>query len=151
MNKKIIIVAAAFGIFALMGIAAAVISSYGSISGAAIVQPAISWDVLESYSDVNSTATNDTAYVLETAYPGETKWIKIRIVNAGDATIPVNISVANSRPSDVTITVMDENKTQPLQSPVPITHSGLYIWLKHDFSTGAEPGSYSFSVGLLPG
>lgn len=150
MNNRIIIVAAALGMVLLMGVAVAVISSYGTVTGAAIVQSAISWDIIETGSDVNGTATNDTHYMLETSYQGETKFVKIKVVNSGSANLPVNISITNSKPSDVSVAVLDDNKTQTLANPITIPATDLYVWLEHNFSTSADPGLYSFEVGFLP-
>lgn len=150
MNRKIAIAAAALGMLGLAVAGAAVLSSYGTITGAATVKPAISWDILESYSDVNTTATNDTYYGLETTYQGETKWIKVKIENAADVTLPVNVSIENDRPAEVTVTVFDDNKSQPLTNPIQVPTTDRYIWLQHNFSAGAEPGTYGFSIDIGP-
>jgi len=149
MNNKIIMVAAAFGMLALAGVGAAIISSYGTMTGAAIVQSAISWDIIETGSDVNSTATNDTYYVLETTYQGETKWVKIKIDNRANGTIPVNISIAGST-EDIGITVWDVTKSSMLTNPIEVPTTDIYIWLRHDILATASPGSYNFEVSFVP-
>jgi hypothetical protein len=149
MNNKIILVAAAFGMLALAGVGAAIISSYGTMTGAAIVQSAISWDIIETGSDVNSTATNDTHYVLETSYQSDTKWVKVKIENRANGTVSVNVSIVGST-EDIGITVWDADKGSELSNPLQVPSTDMYIWLRHDILATATPGSYIFEVGLLP-
>ncbi|MBU5557788.1 MAG: hypothetical protein QW751_02715 [Candidatus Aenigmatarchaeota archaeon] len=149
MNRKIIIVAAALGMLVLAGIGAAIISSYGTITGAAIVKPAISWDIIETGSDVNTSATNDTYYQLETAYQGDIKWVKVKIKNNGNNTLPVNISIEGET-ADIELSVWDANKSMPLSNPIEVSTSDIYVWLRHEIRTNASPGSYSFTVSFLP-
>ena len=149
MDKRIVIIAASLGLVVLMGVAVAVISSYGSITGAAIAKSAISWDIIETGSDVNGTATNDTYYLLEESYQGETKWIKIKIVNNANATIPVNVLVTGNN-SEIIVSTWNDNKTIELTNPIDVPTTDIYIWLRHNISTNASPGSYEFSVNLTP-
>jgi hypothetical protein len=79
------------------------------------------------------------------------KWVKIKILNYADAAVPVNVSIVNDRTSDVTVTVLDENKSQELANPISVPSTDMYIWLKHAFSSGAEPGNYSFGISFVPG
>ena len=155
MARKIIALATSLGLLASIGIASAVISSYGSITGYAVVQQTISWDIIETGSDVNTSATNDTVYVLKTTYQGETKWVKVKIKNAADVDMPVNISVGILPESaggaqDVTLSITNEGKNATLSNPITIPAADLYVWIKHEFASKANPGSYSFSIGILP-
>lgn len=155
MARKIIALATSLGLLAIVGVVSAVISSYGSITGYAIVQQTISWDIIETGSDVNTSATNDTVYTLETAYQGETKWVKVKVKNAADVDMPVNISVGILPESaggaqDVNLAVMNEGKNATLSNPITIPATDLYVWIKHEFASKANPGSYSFSISILP-
>ena len=155
MARKIIALATSLGLLAIIGIASAVISSYGSITGYAVVQQTISWDIIETGSDVNTSATNDTVYALETTYQGETKWVKVKIKNAADVDMPVNISVGILPESaggaqDVTLSITNEGKNATLTNPITIPTSDLYVWIKHEFASKANLGSYSFSISILP-
>jgi hypothetical protein len=150
-----ITLAATVGLIALTGLAAAIVSSYGSISGYATVQSAISWDVLESYSDVDNSRTNDTHYQLESTYQGETKWLKIKISNAADT--PINISLTVSvlpgsagGAGDVALTVWDADRNATLTNPILIPTSDLYLWIEHAFSSSAIPSSYEFALDIAP-
>lgn len=147
--QKIFAFAIALAGALLAGAAWAVVSSYGSISGTATVNNAITLDILESYSDVNGTATNDSYYAVETTYQGETKWVKLKILNSADVSIPINMSVSGGGP-DVTIGVFDENKSAALSNPISVPASQLYVWIKHAFSSAANPGSYSFGITVAP-
>jgi len=147
MRLLIIVVAA---LLAISGMAWAAITSYGKISGSATVSQAISWDLIETGSDVNTALTNDTTYVLETTYQGETKWVKIKIINSADVAIPVNVLVSYNQSSDLNITKWDENKTAQISNPINVPNPSVYIWLKHQFSSSATPGIYYFDVDIVP-
>lgn len=134
----------------LVGVGAyALVTSYGSISGQATVDAAITFDILETYSDVNTALTDDSGYVLETTYQAETKEVKLKIENKADVAIPANINVSGAT-ADVTISLWDENKTAQLTNPISIPNPQLYIWIKHEFKPAASPGNYSFALDVTP-
>lgn len=132
-----------------VGISWAKITSYGRISGKVIVNQSITWDILETYSDISSSATNDTYYELETTYQGETKWVKIKIKNAADVNIPVNLDVSINS-SDVNTSIWDVNKTVILSNPISIPSNDLYVWIKHEFSPSAALGEYFITLDVSP-
>jgi hypothetical protein len=148
-RKQIVILAAVVAGLALVGAAGALITSYGSITGAATVKQAIRWDIITSDSDVNSTITNDTSYSLETTYQGDVKWVKLKLFNDASNPLPVNI-VSNSSSPDVNITLLDVNKSSSLSLPISVPSGYTYIWIKHEFRPAASPGSYSFNLEIMP-
>lgn len=147
-TMKKIIIAAIVCIGLLCAGGYAVVTSFGTITGYATVKPAFSFDILESYSDVNTTATDDSSYTLESVYPGETKWVKIKIKNAASTPLVSNITLSTN--SECDLSLWNNDKTQMFGNPVNITSGDFYIWIKHAFRTSASPGQYSFTIDMLP-
>jgi hypothetical protein len=145
--RKIIILAAVIAMMLCVG-GYAVVTSFGTITGYATVKPAFSFDILESYSDVNTTATDDSSYTLEPAYPGETKWVEIKIKNAASSPLISNITLTTNAECDLSL--WNKDKTVMFSNPVNITSGDFYIWIKHTFKTSASLGQYSFTIDLLP-
>lgn len=144
MNKKYFVLA---GLATLGIVAAAVISTYGTITGYSVVEPAIKLDIIGS--------SNDANYTLN-AKQGETDYSpQIKIDNSANASIPVNItaeilpeSVGNE--SDVKISLVNEFKNETLSNPVLVSTSDFKFYLKHEFAPDATPGNYSFSITINP-
>jgi len=147
--KLLLLATAIFMILA--GFSWSLTTSYGSISGHVTVNQSITWDLLESYSDVQTSPTNDTFYVLETTHQGETKWVKLKIINAADVSIAVNLSIsgAGGAGDGINISLWNENKTSQLATPINV-QSSTYVWIKHEVATSAAPGDYSFNIDVTP-
>ncbi len=148
MNKKILSLLVFFFLLGSAGLAK--ISSYGTITGAAVVNKAIRWDIIETGSDVNTTATNDESYYLETTYQGETKWVKIKILNDADVPIKTNINISSSYGDDMKLSLWDESKASSIQNPIEVPVLDMYIWIKHEFNSSAAIGAYSFKIDIEP-
>jgi len=146
MNKKILIIVGLLLTLGMIGIA--VISSYGSITGYATLEEAITLDIMGS--------SNDENYTLKSVYQGETKYSpEIKIVNHADVPIDVNItpsilpeSIGNN--SDVSLSIENEFQNETLQNPIKIPSADLRVRIRHDFSPIASPGNYSFTFTVTP-
>jgi hypothetical protein len=145
MNKKIILGISLLFVLLFVGIGKASITSYGSITGYATLEPAITWDIIKTGSDINE--TDDIVYSLEKTYQGEIKWVKVKIKNSGDEPVNMNLLFNSSSP-DVTASTYDETKENPISSTS--VDSTTYVWLRHEFSDSASPGNYTFQLSLLP-
>lgn len=145
MNKKIILVMMSLLTIGVVGMA--VISSYGSITGYVTVDKAIKLDIMGS--------SNDANYIIN-AKQGETVYSpQIKIDNSANASILANITVeilpeSAGNESDVTISLINEFKNETLTNPVLITSSDFRFYLKHEFSSAASIGNYSFRMNILP-
>lgn len=138
MNKLILISA----VIIILSGATLVIASYsfGTITGYAVVEQAIKLDIMGS--------SNDASYNLSSVSQGETHYSpKIKIINNGNATIPVDILLNSS--SDIAMVIVDENQTQELANPVQVPASDLYVYVKHVFPASIAPGNYSFSISII--
>jgi len=144
MNKKYFVLA---GLLTLGIVAAAVISSYGTITGYATVEQAIKLDIMGSSIDENYTMK---------VKQGETDYSpQIKIDNSANASIYANItaeilpeSVGNE--NDVKISLVNEFKNETLTSPVLISTSDFRFYLKHEFKSNANLGNYSFRISVIP-
>jgi hypothetical protein len=144
MNKKYFVLA---GLLTIGMVAAAVISSYGSITGYATVEQAIKLDIIGS--------SNDENYTLE-AKQGETKYSpQIKIDNSANASIYVNItseilSESAGNESDVKISLVNEFKNETISNPVTVSSTDFRFYLKHEFNQAANTGNYSFRITVIP-
>lgn len=145
--KKIIIAVVACMVLLCAG-GYAVVTSFGSFTGHAILSPALSFDIIETGSDVNTTATDDSSYTLESVYQGETKWVKIKLKNSADVPVRGNISVSGSE--ECAISIMSADKSVQLENPANITSGDFYFWIKHTFVNNASPGQYLFEINIMP-
>jgi len=138
MKKEFIIV----GTLLTLGvIGAAVISSYGSITGYTTVNKAIYLDIIGS--------SNDDNYTLYDVEQGETKFSpKIKINNKADVPILVNLTVSKIDGADITL--VNEFQNETLENPVNITPNDLYFYVKHYFYPNITPGNYSFTISVTP-
>ncbi|MEM5778589.1 MAG: hypothetical protein QXK49_03105 [Candidatus Aenigmatarchaeota archaeon] len=143
MNKKYFLLA---GLVTLGVVAAAVISSYGTITGYVTVEKAIKLDIMGSSNDVNYTLN---------AKQGETVYSpQIKIDTSANATIPINITLeilpeSSGNESDITLTLVNEFKNETLTNPIMIT-SDFRFYVKHEFKPNANTGNYSFIVSVIP-
>ena len=145
MSKRLAVLTS-FLILASMGIGASVISSYGSVTGLATVESAISVDIIGSSNDLNYTVS---------AYQGEMKYSpQIKLVNR--ANVPINISIiAQILPGsagvagDVSIDIVDDTKNHTIQN-ISVPTSDTYFYARHIFAANATPGSYMFQVAVIP-
>ena len=146
MNKKILIIVGLLLTLGMIGIA--VISSYGSITGYATVEDAITLDVMGS--------SNDENYTLKSVHQGETKYSpEIKIVNHADVPIDVNITTSilpesAGNESDVSLSIENEFQNETLQNPIKIPTTDLRVRIRHDFSPIASLGNYSFAFTVIP-
>lgn len=144
MNKKYFVLA---GLMTIGVLAAAVISSYGTITGFAIVEQAIKLDIMGSSNDVNYTLS---------AKQGETVYSpQIKIDNSANASISVNIIVeilpeSAGNESDVILSVVNEFKNETLTNPILVTTNDFRFYLKHEFNQAASTGNYSFKITVAP-
>jgi len=145
MNKKILLLA---GLLALGIGGAAVISSYGSITGYATVEQAITLDIMGS--------SNDDNYTLTSVHQGEAKYSpEIKIVNHADVPIKVNMTVSilpgsAGNESDVSLSIENEFKNESLTNPITVPTTDFRFYLKHGFSQVASLGNYSFKFEAIP-
>ena len=145
MNKKILLV---IGLLALGIVGAAVISSYGSITGYATVEQAITIDIMGS--------SNDENYTLSSAHQGETKYSpEIKLVNDADVPIRVNVTAGISpgsigNESDVKLNLVNEFKNETLTNPITVLTTDYRFYLEHNFSSSASLGNYSFKILVTP-
>ena len=144
MNKKYLVLA---GLLTLGIVAAAVISSYGTITGYATVDQAIKLDIMGS--------SNDENYTLKVKQ-GETSYSpQIKIDNSANASMFVNITAeilpeSAGNENDVKISLVNEFKNETLTSPTNITTNDFRFYLKHEFSQAASIGNYSFRISVTP-
>lgn len=144
MNKKYFVLA---GLATLGIVAAAVISTYGTITGYSTVEPAIKLDIIGSSNDANYTIN---------AKQGETQYSpQIKIDNSANASISMNItaeilSESAGNESDVKITLVNELKNETLSNPVLVSTNDFRFYLKHEFASNANPGNYSFRITVNP-
>jgi len=144
MNKKYFVLA---GLVTLGIVAAAVISSYGTITGYTTVEQAIKLDIIGSSNDANYTLS---------AKQGETQYSpQIKIDNSANASMYANITAeilpeSAGNESDVKLTLVNEFKNETLTNPVSVTTSDFRFYLKHEFSQAANLGNYSFKITVVP-
>lgn len=144
MNKKYFVLA---GLLTLGIVAAAVISSYGTITGFATVEQAIKLDIMGSSIDENYTIK---------VKQGETDYSpQIKIDNSANASIHANITAeilpeSAGNENDVKISLVNEFKNETLTSPVLISSSDFRFYLKHEFKSNANLGNYSFRITVIP-
>lgn len=144
MNKKYFVL---IGLLTLAVVAAAVISSYGTITGYATVEQAINLDIMGSSNDVN--------YTLD-AKQGETKYSpQIKIDNSANASIVVNISAeilpeSVGNENDVKLSLVNEFKNETLTNPITVSTNDFRFYLRNEFKSNANPGNYSFRITVVP-
>lgn len=147
MQKKLVIISVLFGLL-FSGLVFAVVTSYDSITGAAVVEQSIILDIIGS--------SNDDNYTLTDVHQGETKWSpKIKIKNDADVTINVNLTVAilpesAGNETDVTISVWNEDRSEVLENPINVSVDDMYFYVKHEFAPDANTGDYYFSISAKP-
>ena len=145
MKNKILIIVGVVATLLGTGMGLAVLNSYGSITGYATVEQAITIDVMGSSVDTNYSIT---------ARQGEIKFSpKIKLVNSATVPISVNINattISGGTSSDVNLTVVDENQTVVLTNPVIVPTDDLYVYVKHEFDNAANIGNYVFSFSVSP-
>ncbi|MFQ6010301.1 MAG: hypothetical protein ACE5J7_04250 [Candidatus Aenigmatarchaeota archaeon] len=137
---------------AMLGIGAvsALVATYGSITGYALVVSSISFEIIESYSDVNYSATEGNHYELWDPHQGEVKWVDLKITNDADTSLPLIINVTPSK-SDIGVTLWNYDKSQQLSNPITASPGNTYVYIKHIINSAAETGNYTFQIDILPG
>jgi hypothetical protein len=144
MNKKYF---ALGGLMTLGVLAAAVISSYGTITGYATVEQAVKLDIMGSSNDMNYTIS---------AKQGETTYSpQIKIDNSANTSFYVNITMeimpeSAGNESDVSLSLVNEFKNETITSPILVTSSDFKFYLRQDFKPNANLGNYSFRVSVAP-
>lgn len=144
MNKKYFVLA---GLITLGIVAAAVISSYGTITGYTTVEQAIKLDIMGS--------SNDENYTLKVKQ-GETEFSpQIKIDNSANASIHANITAeilpeSAGNENDVKITLVNEFKNETISNPILIPSNDFRFYLKHEFNSAANLGNYSFRISVIP-
>lgn len=144
MNKKYLVLAS---LMTLGVVAAAVISSYGTVTGYATVEQAIKLDIMGSSNDVNYTSS---------AKQGETDYSpQIKLDNSANASISVNITTeilpeSAGNESDVKLSLINEFKNETLLNPILVTTNDFKFYLKQEFKPSANLGNYSFRITVVP-
>lgn len=144
MNKNYFLLG---GLMTLGIVAAAVISSYGTVTGYATLEKALKIDIMGS--------SNDENFTLD-AKQGETVYSpQIKIENSANASIEINITAeilpgSAGGDSDVTLSLVNEFKNETLPNPVFVTSSDFRFYLKHEFEPNANLGNYSFQISVIP-
>jgi hypothetical protein len=144
MNKKYFVLA---GLVTLGIVAAAVISSYGTITGFATVEQAIKLDIIGSSNDMN--------YTID-AKQGEIEYSpQIKIDNSANASIYANITAeilpeSAGNENDVKIALVNEFKNETLSNPVAVLSTDFRFYLKHEIKPNANLGNYSFRITVIP-
>ena len=128
-------------------LAAAVISSYGTITGYATVEQAVKLDIMGSSNDMNFTVEAKQG---ETAYSPQ-----IKIDNSANSTFYVNVTAeilpeSAGNESDVTLSLVNEFKNQTMTSPLLVTTNDSRIYLRQEFKPNANIGNYSFRISVAP-
>jgi hypothetical protein len=145
MKTKILVLV---GILTIAALAGAVISSYGSVTGYATVEQAISIDIMGT--------SNDEVYELNTVHQGDTEYSpEIKLVNKANEPIDVIVSVgilpeSSGNESDVVLSLTNEFNNETLANPITVPTTDLRIHVKHDFANNANLGNYSFSLNVEP-
>ena len=146
MKNKILVLV---GVLMASGvIAAAVISSYGSVTGFFTVQQGLTLDILGS--------SNNENYTLSNVYQGETKYSpEIKLDNK--ANVPINVSVtveilpgSAGNGSDVEINLMNEFQNETLPSVVMVPASDFRFYIRHYFKSNANLGEYFLRLNVTP-
>lgn len=146
-RKKILLLGLLFFLVTIAAVAG-VISSYDSVTGYATVEQAITLDIIGS--------SNDENYTLKDVHQGETKYSpKIKIVNHADVEIDIDFIItilpgSAGNESDVTLSVVNENKNITLENPITIPTDNLYVYVKHVFEPDASVGDYIFGINADP-
>jgi hypothetical protein len=144
MNKKYFVLA---GLMTICIVAAAVISSYGTITGYATVEQALKLDIMGS--------SNDENYTLS-AKQGETEYSpQIKLDNSANASIYVNITAeiligSAGNENDVKLSLVNEFKNETLSNPTLVSSNDFRFYLKHEFNQAASIGNYSFRITIIP-
>ncbi len=145
MNKRFLIL----GLLLSLGVVvAAVISSYGSITGFVTVQQAIEIDILGS--------SNDENYTLTGVHQGETKFSpEIKIDNKAD--VPINVSISleimlesAGNENDVELSLVNEFQNESLPRVVTVPTTDLRFYVRHSFKPAANIGEYAFRLNVTP-
>ncbi|MFH0896864.1 MAG: hypothetical protein V1850_02300 [Candidatus Bathyarchaeota archaeon] len=128
-------------------LAAAVISSYGTITGYATVDQAVKLDIMGSSNDMNFTVEAKQG---ETAYSPQ-----IKIDNSANSTFYVNVTAeilpeSAGNESDVTLSLVNEFKNETMMSPLLVTTNDSRIYLRQEFKPNANIGNYSFRISVAP-
>ena len=142
MKKVFLVLGILFAFFSLTAIGVAVVSSYGSITGYAIVEESIVIDIIGSSNDDNYTIS---AHQGEIAYSP-----KIKLKNSADTEIDVIVNITTDHPEDVKISMVDETKNTTIENPLSVPSEDLYLYIKKEIKPAASPGNYSFSIEVIP-
>ena len=142
MKKVSVALGVLLAFFSLTAIGVAVVSSYGSITGYAIVEESITIDIIGSSNDDNYTIN---ARQGETAYSP-----KIKLKNSADTEIDVIVNITTDHPEDLKISMVDETKNSTLENPLIVPPEDLYFYIKKEIKPAASPGNYSFSIEVIP-
>jgi uncharacterized membrane protein len=144
MNKKYFALA---GLMISGIVAAAVISSYGTVTGYATVDQAIKLDIMGSSNDENYTIN---------AKQGEITYSpQIKVDNSANATIEINVTAeilpgSAGNESDVKLSLVNEFKNETLTNPITVTTNDFRFYLKQEFMSNANTGNYSFRATIVP-
>ncbi len=142
MKKMYAVVSGLLAFFSLTAVGIAVVSSYGSITGFAIVEESIVIDIMGS--------SNDENYTIK-AHQGETVYSpKIKLKNAADTEIEILVNITTDHPKDVIISMVDESKNNTISNPLSVPPEDMYLYIKKEIDPAASPGNYSFSIEITP-
>jgi len=145
MNKKIVLVL--MGLLTIGVAGMAVISSYGTVTGYAVVEQAIKLDIMGS--------SNDENYTIKVKQGEAVYSPQIKIDNSANASMYANITAeilpeSAGNENDMKISVVNEFKNETIVNPVLISSSDFRFYLKHEAESNANIGNYSFGINVLP-
>ncbi len=143
MRKLLAVGVALIAMLAMVGMGAAIFSSYGRVTGYATLEQSLDIDIMGS--------SNDTFYSLR-AYQGESVYSpKIKLVNR--ASVPINVSVNvtfEPNSNEISTSLWNENKTSQMSQDFSVPSSDLYFYVLHEFKPNASAGNYTFDIEVLP-
>jgi len=87
-----------------------------------------------------------TTWTIST-YPGETRTLTLKIVNAGSIGIPVTITIQDRENFTEVINVWDGSGWEAYDTSYTVTGT-KYIQFQITASTSCPAGSYSFNIGI---
>jgi hypothetical protein len=128
-------------------LAAAVISSYGTVTGYATVDQAVKLDIMGSSNDMNYTISAKQGELAHSP--------QIKIDNSANASFYVNVTMeilpeSSGNESDVTLSLVNEFKNETITSPILVTSNDFKFYLRQDFKPNANLGNYSFRISVAP-
>jgi len=145
MKRKILAISGVLIVLLGAGVGTALFTSYGQITGYTTVEQALTLDIMGSSNDINYTMS---------VKQGETDYSpKIKLVNTGSSSIPVNLTniiISGGTEDDVEMAIVNEGKNVTLDNPVMVPPEDAYIYVRYEFDPAANVGNYVFELNAIP-